>query len=112
MYVLATSANIFTWLLWLPGRFYFACLLFLLALVSGLVGWLTIGPEMTVAALLWEITAEATPPGNWNVEQLRPKEDSSDDILALQHSATYQNPDALNLICGWIRDRSAEREGS
>jgi hypothetical protein len=104
---LVAYGNVFTSL---PAMFFTAFLLFPLVLVGGLVGWLTIGPEMAVAALLWEVTAETTPPGNWNVELLRPKEDSSDDILTLQHSAAYQNPDALKLIGGWIRDRSASRE--
>jgi hypothetical protein len=98
---------------WLPAALLTALLLLPLVLVGGLVGWLTIGPEMAVAALLWEVTAEATPPGNWNVEQLRPKVDDSDEILTLQHSAAYQNPDALKLIGGWIRHRSCfPRDGS
>jgi hypothetical protein len=75
--------------------------------IVGLVGWPTIGPEMLIAAMLFETTAEPTPPGNWNLIQLNP------DVGAakrgrLQHSAIHENPEALAAISEWVKMRSKE----
>jgi hypothetical protein len=65
-----------------------------------------IGPEMAIAALYLEISAEITPPGRWTVIQLKPNsvgivgENSS-----MRHSFVHEAPEAVHIVCDWISAR-------
>jgi len=85
----------------LAGPWFFAAaaapLLFLGAFVS-----MAVGPELIVAGLVLQVTAETTPPGQWQVCQIN--DPGRDDTLrgGLMHSSSYQHPRALEMIARWI----------
>ena len=62
---------------------------------------LALGPELLAAGLLYQVTAEATPPGRWVVWQIPSSADDSSST-GLMHSASYQNPKALELLEAWF----------
>ena len=67
------------------------------------------GPDLALAAVPLEITAEPTPPGRWVVHQLsadrsRTGEAASEASLVLRHSS-YENLEAIALVAGWMRTR-------
>jgi hypothetical protein len=61
-----------------------------------------VGPELIVAGLVLQVTAEATPPGQWQVCQIN--DPGRDESLrgSLMHSSSYQHPRALEMIARWI----------
>lgn len=70
------------------------------ALVAGVLGLLFIGPELTLTALLLEVSAETCPPGTWRVTQL-PHEERA----GLRHSQPYQSEAALRVILAFLAER-------
>jgi hypothetical protein len=53
--------------------------------------------------LLFQVTAETTPPGCWQVWQLTGASgEGADRPGGLMHSASYQNPLALRILRDWM----------
>jgi hypothetical protein len=73
---------------------------------------LPISPELALAAILLEVTAESTPPGSWNVRQLGGAELSGEAHAGgapsaplryvMMHSLSYEHPLALETIGTWL----------
>jgi hypothetical protein len=78
----------------------FAPLPILLALVL-----VPFGPGLAPLATLLDVTAEPTPPGLWELHQLPTHAPATP--VPLMHSASYQLPEAIELIVGWLRQRAA-----
>src|SRR6266702_4295703 len=89
---------------WMMAFMFSAFVLIPMPLVAGILG-LTIGPEMLMAAMLFEISAEATPPGKWNLVQLKPEKLEPGQSPGLQHSSIYENREALAVISDWVKAR-------
>src|SRR5262245_31489702 len=72
------------------------------------------GPELALACVVLEVTAEATPPGRWTVWQLPPDSDESASPAPapFMHSLAYRHPRALAEIATWIRERIIARPGA
>jgi hypothetical protein len=67
------------------------------------------GPELLVAALVFRVTAESTPPGGgWTVWQIPKDPMHAEQSSFLMHSATYQSTEALEILAQWL----AQREGA
>jgi hypothetical protein len=76
-------------------------------LVIAIIGAAT-GPELLVAALVFRVTAESTPPGGgWTIWQIPKDPMHAGQSSFLMHSATYQSAEALEILGRWL----AEREG-
>lgn len=88
--------------LWVGGIVWLISAMFLLpmVLIIGLLGLLTVGWEMALTSTVMQVTAEATPPGSWTVQQVSSSPDGS-----MQHSAIYQDPDAIRIVVEWLRGR-------
>lgn len=71
-------------------------------------GFLTLGAEMILALLFYEISAESLPCGTWTIDQITPTLDAA----GLRHGTTHEDPAALDKIYEWIRGKteSAKRE--
>ncbi|WP_129791520.1 triacylglycerol lipase [Sphingosinicella sp. CPCC 101087] len=66
------------------------------------VASLALGPEMTIASVVRDVSVEPCPRGTWRVVMLDDLPHSSDD---LQHSIVYQAKQACDLISRWIAFR-------
>ena len=65
---------------------------------------LPFGPGLAPFAVLLDVSAEPTPPGVWTVHQL-PTQPHGEPI-PLMHSASYQLPEAIELVLSWLRERA------
>jgi hypothetical protein len=85
------------------GRIMFAAIAAPFLMLIALIG-LSLGPELLVAGLLFQVTAEATPAGRWVVWQVAPTADDTDGGAStrLMHSASYQNAKALEILDAWF----------
>jgi hypothetical protein len=61
------------------------------------------GWQLALGSIFLDVTAEATPPGSWQVDLLDPeqREINQDDFRLLQHSI-HSDPRAHLLICEWM----------
>jgi hypothetical protein len=84
------------------GRFLLAAMATPFLLAVAVVGG-AIGPELVFTGLLFQVTAEPTPPGFWHVWQLTGRgRNGEDGAGGLMHSASYQNPQALRILGDWM----------
>ena len=81
------------------GRLFLAAIVTPMVVVIALVG-MAIGPELVLAGLLFQVTAEPVPPGRWTVFQVDVGEASH-----LMHSASYRHPAALLVVSRFIEER-------
>lgn len=79
------------------------------ALLSAIIILLSItllpfGWQVALSNILLDITAETTPPGTWEVNQIEPTHSQvqAGDVQPLQHSVVYDDPHSLTLICNWM----------
>ncbi|HSK29333.1 MAG TPA: hypothetical protein VLA17_05165, partial [Candidatus Limnocylindria bacterium] len=65
---------------------------------------LPFGWQVALSNILLDITAETTPPGTWEVNQIVPTHGQvqAGHVKPLQHSVVYDDPDSLALICDWM----------
>ena len=85
------------------GRFLLALIAMPFLIAVALVG-IAVGPELVIAGLLFQVTAETTPPGCWQVWQFTGA-DGDGAAGGLMHSASYQNPRALHILADWMSRR-------
>ena len=83
------------------GRFLFAAIAAPFLMLIAVLG-LSVGPELLAAGLLFQVTAEATPPGRWVVRQVAAPPGDIDLSTGLMHSASYQSPAALEILEKWF----------
>jgi pimeloyl-ACP methyl ester carboxylesterase len=83
------------------GRFLFAVLAAPFLLVVAVLG-LSVGPELLAAGLLFQVTAESTPPGRWVVWQVGAGDGARGVSTGLMHSASYQSAAALEIVERWF----------
>jgi hypothetical protein len=83
------------------ARFLFAALAAPFLLVVAVLG-MSVGPELLAAGLLFQVTAEATPPGRWVVWQVRAGDGEPGLSTGLMHSASYQSAAALEIVDRWF----------
>jgi hypothetical protein len=93
------------------GRFLFAALAAPFLLVVAALG-MSVGPELLAAGLVFQVTAEATPPGRWVVWQVPTGPGEAAASTALMHSASYQSPAALRILEQWFAADVPRRDGS
>jgi len=90
------------------GRFFLAVVVTPMIVVIALVG-MGVGPELVLAGLLFQVTAEAVPPGRWTVFQAdighRPGAATEQHASHLLHSLSYQHPAALLILSRFIEER-------
>jgi hypothetical protein len=61
------------------------------------------GPELLVAALLFRVTAESTPPGGgWTVWQVPKDPWNAARGAGLMHSTTYNDEESLAIVSQWL----------
>jgi len=61
------------------------------------------GPELLIAALLFRVTAESTPPGGaWTVWQVPKNPLSAEQSPILMHSTTYDDEESLAIVSQWL----------
>jgi hypothetical protein len=72
-----------------------------LALVLAILT-LPFGPELALTCTRLELTAEAVPPGTHTVHHLPDRPSTAGDALPLDHSRSYNDPAAIDLIVNWI----------
>jgi hypothetical protein len=72
-----------------------------LALVLAILT-LPFGPELALTCTRLELTAEAVPPGTHTVHHLPDRPLTPGDALPLDHSRSYNDPAAIDLIVNWI----------
>jgi len=61
------------------------------------------GPELLVAALLFRVTPESTPPGGgWTVWQVPKDPWHTAQGAVLMHSTTYENEESLAIVSRWM----------
>jgi Serine aminopeptidase, S33 len=71
-------------------------------LVIAVLGIAT-GPELLIAALVFRVTAESTPPGGgWTVWQVPTDPRNADPRALLMHSTTYQDAESLHILVKWL----------
>jgi pimeloyl-ACP methyl ester carboxylesterase len=75
-----------------------------LALVLAILT-LPFGPELALTCTRLELTAEAVPPGTHTVHHLPDRPLTPGDALPLDHSRSYNDPAAIDLIVNWIDGR-------
>ena len=62
------------------------------------------GPELLVAALLFRVTPESTPPGGgWTVWQVPKDPWNTARGAVLMHSTTYDDEESLAIVTQWLR---------
>jgi pimeloyl-ACP methyl ester carboxylesterase len=85
------------------GRLVFAAIAAPFLMFIAMLG-VALGPELLAAGLLFQVTAEATPPGRWVVWQVATNLHDADERAAtgLMHSATYQDVQALQIVEAWF----------
>jgi len=61
------------------------------------------GPELLIAALLFRVTPESTPPGGgWTVWQVPKDPWHTAQGAVLMHSTTYENEESLAIVSRWM----------
>jgi len=61
------------------------------------------GPELLIAALLFRVTPESTPPGGgWTVWQVPKDPWNTAQGAVLMHSTTYENEESLAIVSRWM----------
>jgi pimeloyl-ACP methyl ester carboxylesterase len=99
----------------LLGRIMFAAVAAPFLMLIAVFG-ASLGPELLAAGLLFQVTAEATPPGRWVVWQVAASPNDGDERAptGLMHSASYQNPKALEILEAWFATATpaCEADGS
>jgi len=61
------------------------------------------GPELLIAALLFRVTPESTPPGGgWTVWQVPKDPWNTAQGAVLMHSTTYENEESLAIVSQWM----------
>jgi hypothetical protein len=85
------------------GRFIFAVIAAPFLVLIAILG-VGVGPELLAAGLLFQVTAEPTPPGRWVVWEVAATTDEAEEpsSSALMHGATYQNAKALAILESWL----------
>lgn len=73
----------------------------LMVAVLCVLGLVSVGSDAIMAAVLYDITPESTPEGNWEVCLCAPPE-RADGATGLMHSAIYENPAAWEIVAGWM----------
>ena len=74
---------------------------FLIILLLGIAT----GPELLIAALLFRVTAESTPPGGgWSVWQVPRDPWHANQVAALMHSTTYDDEESLAIVSRWLKE--------
>jgi hypothetical protein len=70
------------------------------------------GPDLVLACVHLDITAEATPPGIWMVHHLRAapgvgerRVPGLEGVYGLMHG-TYDSPEAIRIIVDWLLART------
>lgn len=108
--------NGFRWLfpiMGLVGRFLLAIVAAPLPVLLALLA-MPFGPELAIASLVLNVSAEATPPGRHQVWQLRAPQARLDpgaeapaapSVAGLAHSVAYNDPAGLALIAQWMGQR-------
>lgn len=82
------------------GAFLFAALAAPFLMIVAVLG-MSVGPELLAAGLLFQVTAEPTPPGRWVVWQMSAERNKS-EVSGLMHSASYQSAAALEIVEQWL----------
>lgn len=72
-------------------------LAFVLAILT-----LPFGPELALTCTRLELTAETVPPGTHTVHHLQDRPFTPEGALLLDHSRSYDDPAAIDLIVNWI----------
>jgi pimeloyl-ACP methyl ester carboxylesterase len=87
------------------GRIVFAMAAMPFLVAIALLG-MGVGPELLIAGLLFQVTAETTPPGRWVVWQVvaGTSAESASGDTSMMHSASYQDQGALEILGQWISD--------
>ena len=85
------------------GSFLFAVIAAPFLMVVAVLG-VSVGPELLAAGLLFQVTAEATPPGQWVVWQIAAVGEA-EVSSGLMHSASYQSAAALEIVERWFGQR-------
>ena len=63
------------------------------------------GPELLIAALLFRVTPESTPPGGgWTVWQVPKDPWSAASGGVLMHSTTYNDEESLAIVSQWLME--------
>lgn len=97
-----TGVSLLSWHYLLGAALLAAVILPSLLLV--LYGW-----QLAVANLEVDVSAEATPPGDWRVITLAGQHAFGDDAAAaLTHSALYDDERAIGLLCDWVEQVLAD----
>jgi pimeloyl-ACP methyl ester carboxylesterase len=69
------------------------------------------GPELLVAALLFRVTPESTPPGGgWTVWQVPRDPWNTSQGAVLMHSTTYDDEESLAIVSQWLLGRAETKE--
>jgi pimeloyl-ACP methyl ester carboxylesterase len=69
------------------------------------------GPELLVAALLFRVTPESTPPGGgWTVWQVPRDPWNTAQGAVLMHSTTYDDEESLAIVSQWLLGRAETKE--
>jgi hypothetical protein len=86
-----------------PMQFLIGGLLFAIIIVLSIM-LLPFGWQVALSNILLDITAETTPPGTWEVNQIEPTHSQvqAGDVQPLQHSVVYDDPHSHTLICNWM----------
>jgi hypothetical protein len=65
---------------------------------------LPFGWQVALSNIYFDVTAETTPPGTWEVNQIEPSrsQGQAGAVPPLEHSVVYQDERALTLICDWM----------
>ena len=84
------------------GSFLFAVIAAPFLLVVAVLG-VSVGPELLAAGLVFQVTAESTPPGQWVVWQIAAAGGEAEASSGLMHSASYQSAAALEIVERWFQ---------
>jgi hypothetical protein len=75
----------------------------LLVLLIRVVSLLPFGVDIAAASIVLQITAEATPPGAWNLTHVSGR--VSESVTGLAHTYIYNDEDALIAIAKFLREQ-------
>ena len=92
------------------GSFLFAVIAAPFLMVVAALG-VSVGPELLAAGLLFQVTAEATPPGQWVVWQIAGVGEGAASS-GLMHSASYQSAAALEIVERWFEAETGNAPGA
>jgi hypothetical protein len=90
-----------------------ASYLLLFAVICALsVLLLPFGRQIALASVFLDVTAEATPPGEWTVHLLvdEPVPGKAGELQPLQHSMVYNHDQAIRHVCDWVERTSLARQ--